>query len=70
MGKLITRYEDILVEEWLRLETKDTKYEYTKKIGIIIEPNLQFASKPVYENKMYTQLKETEKTIKTRKDYA
>ena len=40
IGKLITRYKDILVEERLRLEIKYTKYEYTKKIGIIIGPNL------------------------------
>ena len=40
-----------------------------QKIGIIIGPNLQFVSKPVYKNEIYTQLKETDKIIEIKKEF-
>ena len=32
------------------------KYEYTKKIGIILRPNLRFAARTVYKNEMYSNI--------------
>ena len=69
LEKLITGYKQLLREENISLELKHTKYEYTKRIRIIIGPNLHFASKSVYENEIYLWIKRTNKIIKTKKAF-
>ena len=69
IGQLITGYEEILQEEELRLEIKNTKYEHTKKIGIILRPNLRFAVRTVYENEMYLNINQIDQVLETKKNF-
>ena len=69
MGQLIIGYEDFLQEEELRLEIKNTKYEHTKKIGIILRPNLRFAARTVYENEMYSNINQIDWVLEIKKNF-
>ena len=60
MGQLITGYEEILQEEEIWLEIKNTKYEHTKKIGIILRPNLRFIARTIYKNEIYSNINQTD----------
>ena len=69
MGQLITRYEEILQEEELRLEIKNIKYKHTKKIRIILGPNLRFAARTVYKNKIYSNINQIDWVLETKKNF-
>ena len=68
LGVLIKPNITLLKEERLSLQVKTTIIEYTVKIGIVLEPNLQFASKINYENDIYTKLKYDQRIVEIKRD--
>ena len=65
--QLIKDGESILREEQIHLEMKTIEIEYTKKIGVLIGLNLQFAAKPMHENEMCTRLRYNIKVVAEKK---
>ena len=70
MGRLIKEYEELLLEEKVRLEIKTIVNEHTVKIRLLIRVNLRFVVKHVHKSEIYKKCGYQDRVIKLKKETA